>query len=298
MRKRDRIQTRFRSLFNPDPTNSALSSTGTQQTPSPSPSPSKLSASTSNGGASAPAAIRNQAFEKAVAKYLEGVPEAEKAVFRQASKSIDEHTLLSNVRKYDAAHKMESSFRPQAERLSKFLGLLNRFMGGVAIGLQANPEVSALVVGAVRIVIDLALHFTTFFSRLTDMLCNFEDYLGPLAVYGQTADSEILELAVVDAYTSVLDFGWKARRVFIGANGERRRWTSFRTFMLQHWETFESEFVSIKEDMQHHLNVILHSVQALHYDDFKRTEQARRREDDSWFHSWPPPRGILVDFDL
>jgi hypothetical protein len=48
-------------------------------------------------------------------------------------------------------------------------------MGGVAIGIEANPEVSALVVGAVRIVIDLALKFTTFFSRLSDMVCSFED---------------------------------------------------------------------------------------------------------------------------
>jgi hypothetical protein len=153
-------------------------------------------------------------------------------------------------------------------------------MGGVAIGLQANPEVSALVVGAVRIVIDLALHFTTFFSRLTDMLCKFEDYLGPLAVYARAADSDLLEKAVIDAYVNLLDFGYKARRVFVGKNGELRRWTSLRTFMLQHWETFEHEFASINEDMQHHLNIILHSVQALHFDEFKRNEQARQREEE------------------
>ncbi|KAF2194066.1 hypothetical protein K469DRAFT_505827, partial [Zopfia rhizophila CBS 207.26] len=163
-------------------------------------------------------------------------------------------------------------------------------MGGVAIGIQANPEISALVVGAVRIAIDLALNCTTFFSRLTDMICKFEDYLGPLVEYARAADIKLVEKTAVNAYENVLDFGWKARRVFVHANGDQRRWTSLRAFMRQHWETFESEFVSIKEDMQHHLDVLLHSVQALHFDTFRKTEQERRREEErkekSAFLSW------------
>ena len=92
-------------------------------------------------------------LEEALATFSKTIPDAEKAAFKQASKTIDERALLSDVQAYDAAHKDNSCFRPHAERLTKFLGLLNRFMGGVAIGVQANPEVSALVVGAVRIVI-------------------------------------------------------------------------------------------------------------------------------------------------
>lgn len=74
-------------------------------------------------------------LEKALAKTLETLPQAEKAAFAQALKTVDERTLLSRVRAYDAAHKDNSFFRPYAERLSKFLGLLNRFIGGVAIGI-------------------------------------------------------------------------------------------------------------------------------------------------------------------
>jgi hypothetical protein len=86
---------------------------------------------------------------------------------------------------------------------------------------------------------------------------------------------------VVNAYANVLNFGWKARQVFVDANGDQRRWTSIRAFMRQHWEPFESEFVSIREDMQHHLDVLLHSVQALHFDAFRKAEQVRRREEES-----------------
>jgi hypothetical protein len=156
-------------------------------------------------------------------------------------------------------------------------------MGGVAIGIQANPEISAVVVGAVRIVIDLALQFTTFFSRLIDMVCTFEDYLGPLAEYAQAADIELVEKTVVNAYKNVLDFAWKARRVFVDANGNSWKWTSLRTFIRQHWETFESEFLSIKQDMQHHLDVLLHSVQALHFDASRKAEYARHHGEASRF---------------
>jgi hypothetical protein len=154
-------------------------------------------------------------------------------------------------------------------------------MGGVGIAIQANPEISSLVVGAVRVVIDLGLKFTMFFSRLTDMVCLFEDYLGPLAEYAQAADIELVEKTVVNAYANVLDFGWKARHVFVDANGDQRRWTSLRAFMRQHWETFESEYVSIREDLQHHLDILLHSVQALHFDASRKAEQARRSEEES-----------------
>ena len=199
----------------------------------------------------------------------------------QASKTIDERTLLSGVRTYDAAHKSESSFRPHAERLSKFLDLLNRFMGGVAIGIQASPEVSSLVVGSVRVVIDLALNFTMYFSKLLDMVCTFEHYLGPLEAYAQAADIDLVEKTVVSAYANVVDFGWKARRVFLDVNGDQRKWTSVRAFVRQHWETFETEFVSIKGDLQHHLDVLLHSVQALHFDVSRKAEESRLREEES-----------------
>jgi hypothetical protein len=224
---------------------------------------------------------RSPVLEKAIAIHLQKIPESERAAFKEASKVVHESDLLDAVRAYDATHMEGSSFRPHAERISKFLGLLNRFMGGVAIGIQASPEISSLVVGAVRIVIDLALNFTTFFSRLTEMICSFADYLGPLAEYAKAADTQLVEKSVLSAYANVLNFGWKARRVFVDVNGEHRRWASLRSFMRQHWETFESEFTSIKEDLQHHLDVLLHSVQARSFNDSRKVEQSQSAPPDN-----------------
>lgn len=262
MGRRDRFQNRVRALFAPDAPRLASPTLGPPPSTQPTPPPP------SSGRAPGLTTLRNPVLEKALAEYVQRIPDTEKAAFEHASKTIDEQTLLSKVRAYDVAHKDNSSFRPHADRLSKFLGLLNDFMGGVAIGIQASPEISAIVVGSVRIVIDLALKFTMFFSRLTDMICTFEAYLAPLAEYAKKADIGLVEEPLRKTYMSIVDFGWKARRVFVDVNGKQRAWTSFRAFLHQHWEPFESEFASIAEDLQHHLHVLLHSVQALHFNAF------------------------------
>jgi hypothetical protein len=245
------------------------------------PPSSPFSPNPSGGAALTSPTPKNAQFEKALADISGKLPETEKVVFAQASKTIDEHSLLSGIHKYDADHSNNSSYRPHAERLSKVLGLLNTVMGGVVIGLAANPEISALLVGSFRVVVDLALKFTTYFSRLTDMICTFQDYLGPLAEYAKAADKTLVETMVVKAYANVIEFGWKARRVFVDANGNPKKWTSVRAFLRQQWEPFENEFASIKEDLQHHLDVMLHSVVALQFDLTRKAEKARRLEEQS-----------------
>lgn len=149
---------------------------------------------------------RSLVLENALAKTLEELPEAKRVAFTQASKKINKRNLLSRVHTYNAAHKDASAFSPHAERLSKFLGLLNRFIGGVTVGIQASPKISSLVVSSVRVVINLGLKFTMYFSKLTDMICTFNDYLGPLAEYSKAADISLVGTTVVNAYANVLSF--------------------------------------------------------------------------------------------
>jgi hypothetical protein len=117
----------------------------------------------------------------AIQRHLDKLPVPEKEGFREAAKTINKDILLFKARKCDDAHKHTSSFRPQAERLGKLPNLLDRFMGGAVNGIQTHPEISSLVVGGVRIIIDLAINFVEFFSKRADMLWRFEDYLEPLA---------------------------------------------------------------------------------------------------------------------
>jgi len=253
MRKRDRL---LPKKFRPKP----VISNATQPS-SCAVQPAHIS---STQGTSTTTASGSRALELAIERHLCKLTDAEKEAFREASRSIDENNLLSRVRACDDAHKQSSAFRTQAARLEKFLNLLNRFTGGIAIGIQAYPEISSLVVGAVRIVIDLAIDFTTFFSKLTDMLCQFEDYLGPLTEYAKgSQDSVHVQETLAKVYGDLLNFCQKARSVFVDISGNPRKWTSWRLFLRQQWEPFETEFGPIRTDMQRHLDVLLHSVQAL-----------------------------------
>jgi hypothetical protein len=152
-------------------------------------------------------------------------------------------------------------------------------MGGIAIGIQAYPDISSLVVGAVRIVIDLAIDFVEFFGKLADMLCQFEDYLEPLADFAKgSQDSVRVQKTVANVYGDLLDFCQKARRVFVDINGNPRKWTSWRLFMRQQWEPFETEFGLIKINMRHHLDVLCLASQALQLHNDREATEARRRK--------------------
>ncbi|KAJ9634654.1 hypothetical protein H2199_008939 [Coniosporium tulheliwenetii] len=244
----------------PPPPSSPLSPPG-----SPTPAP------VAQGFAAIIGAKRNRALETAIERHIQQLPEAEKDAFRVAGTTED--NLLSRVADWDEAHKRESHFRPRAPALSKFLTFLERFMGGVAIGAQSNPDISCIVVGAVRVVIDLAVQFVTFFEKLTDMLGHFEDWLAPLAEYSKASrDVDLIHETVAKVYGDLLHFCSGARRVFLGSDGNPRPRTSLRIFLRVQWEPFETSFGSIERELQHHLNVVRHSAQAIQLNDSRRAE--------------------------
>jgi hypothetical protein len=167
-------------------------------------------------------------------------------------------------------------------------------MGGVVIGIQANPELSAIVVGGIRIVIDLAIAFVEFYCKLTDMLCQFEDYLHPLAKLARACeDSSLVQEALADTYADILDFCHKARTVFVGSDGRKRIWTSWRLFLRQQWEPFESSFGIIRNNMQHHLDVLRLAGQAQHLSESREAMVERQRGKREHFLRWISP----LDFE-
>jgi hypothetical protein len=285
MRKRDQFLKIFRSQ-SPGPCSPQLSGSTVlpaahSSVPSPVPAQSSLAVSTSA------TAHRNLALELAIQRHIDKLPEPDRDAFRAASKNINEYDLLAQSQEWDAQHALDSSFRPQAERLSKLLRLLDRFMGGIAIGIQANPDLSAIIIGGIRIVIDLAIHFVEFFPKLADMLCQFEDYLEPLAKLAENCqDSSLIQKSLTNTYADILEFCQKARTVFVDSYGARRKWTSWRLFLRQQWEPFETEFGTTKTRMQHHVDVLRLAGQAQQLSN----DQRKEREE---FLRWLSP----IDFE-
>jgi ankyrin repeat domain-containing protein 50 len=232
----------------------------------------------------------NLALELAIVQHLNGLPKLEREAFRETSKNFTDQSLLLHVRICDEDHKVHSHFQPQAENLSRFLGLLDRFMAGVTIGLQANPDISAIVVGGVRLVIDLAVRFMTFFTKLSDMLCRFGDFLQPLTKHVKSAQREDLVLKTLAAvYGDLLQLCKNAYGTFTN-QGVTRSWKSWGVFWRIQWIPFEEEFGRIKTDMKHHLDVLSHSGRAIALNaslDASSAETERRRRERSWYIQCP-----------
>ena len=135
---------------------------------------------------------------------------------------------------------------------------------------------SAIVVGGVRMIIDLAIDFIQFYAKLTDMLYQLEDYLSALAQLAQVyRERPIVQEAVADTYSDLLDFCSKARAVFVDRDGIRWAWTSWRLTFRQQWEPFEAGFGSIKASLQHHVDVLQLARQSQQLSDIKKLEVER-----------------------
>src|SRR5271170_6681178 len=245
MRKRDKLRELVgKGRGNPVPPPSIPHSTAVQNVPNkPTAVSTTAQAAANTTTVITNTAVRNRALQLAIERHLNALPEADKEAFRQASKQIANESLLSQVKAYDEDHK----------QVSQFLGVLDRFMAAVAIGIQANQDISSIAVGAMRIVIDLALSFVTFFARFSEMLSRFSDFLAPLTKYAEASTkAELIQESLANVYGDLLQFCYQARHVFIDQNGLERRWTSWRLFWRLQWVPFEEEFGKIESDMQHH----------------------------------------------
>ncbi len=278
MRKRDQLRTLLR--ITPRPTvapNPAV--VNHMQAPSTIP---PLENSPTKDQSSSKQVSHNLALELAIGRQLESLPANEKEAFRKASRDLTDENIFFEIKKWDDAHKAESYFRPKAETLSRFLGLLDRFMAGVTIGIQANPDVSAIVVGGVRVVIDLAVKFVGFFDKLSDMLCRFSDFLQTLQEYNHSsAQNHIMVETLANVYGDLLQFCKHAYVVFT-YQGLQRRMTSWRSFWYIQWRPFEEEFSKIESRMQHHIQVLSNAAQAVSLNatlDLRDRETKRREKD-------------------
>ena len=61
------------------------------------------------------------------------------------------------VRDYDRDWNHKSGSRKCAEQVEKSLRILSQFLRSIAIAIQSNPEISSLIVGGVRFILDVII---------------------------------------------------------------------------------------------------------------------------------------------
>lgn len=204
-------------------------------------------------GSKADVALRN-----ALEIHAQRLPASERAAYLAAS-SMDPSVLLERVRNLDNQQAQTSRVRPWTKQLTNFLNLLDRSIGGVAIVIQANPDISSIVVGGAKLIIDIATRFAIYLDELVEMLDKISDYLPLLNKYAEYSHLPDICKALSGIYIDILDFYSTARKVYTDRNGQLKRFASLRLLLRAQWKPFCAEFGPIMSSIQHHYAVLSRS---------------------------------------
>ena len=198
------------------------------------------------------------AFEK----FLHELPVQKQNLFQQAYRNIDPVSLLSRVRKLDDADQARGP-RRRAEHLEKLLNILGQLTREVAIGIQANPDIVSLIVGGIKVVVDIALKYIEFFKRLFEMIGRLTEHLRHLQEFAKISDSGIIQTATANVYGGVLRFCHEAYLVFQDEQDRLRKIIAWRSLLRVQWQPYESKFGAMDNHIQHHLRILQFSAQAV-----------------------------------
>ena len=104
------------------------------------------------------------------------------------------------------------------------------------------------------------------------------EHLGHLNKYSKAAKgSKLLQTTLASVYGDLLTFCSQVRSVFVDELGRERKWLSIKIFIRVQWEPFEAKFGAIDTSIRHHLQILLHTVQALQINAIERGNNAIER---------------------
>lgn len=172
---------------------------------------------------------------------------------------MDPGSLLERVRELDNQQAQGSKVRPWTKRLTDFLNMIDRSIGGVAIAIQANPDVSSIVVGGAKLIIDIAIRFTEYLNALVEMLDKLSDYLPLLNKYAEHSHLPDICRALSGIYLDILNFYSTARKLYVDPNGQLKHFASLRLFLRAQYKPFGAEFGPIMTSIQYHYTILSRS---------------------------------------
>lgn len=100
------------------------------------------------------ASTSNEAFSLALERHKLNLTEEERKAFSPQN-VISPEMLLHEVGEFDRQHKQDSTSRKCAEQVKGFLDAVDGYLKVLGICIQHSPEISALVVGGLRLVVDV-----------------------------------------------------------------------------------------------------------------------------------------------
>lgn len=237
-----------------------------------------------------PVQTENPAFILALKKHIKDLSPEERQAFDN-SNTITPETLIAKVRDYDSTHNDSSYSRRYASRIEVFLTAVDGYLKPLSILIGHNPEISSLVVGGAKLIVQLGLKFINFFNKLTEMMEHLAGHLGYLSRYANYfTGSKTIQEALSAAYGDLLKFFTGARRVFVDEKGNHSRWVSFRVFLQVTWEPFEENFNCLLSEFRNHVKIVIRTASIEEYERLRSErlleEEEKEDEDRHKLLSW------------
>lgn len=113
---------------------------------------------TDQGQSSAPSStvIQNPAFGISVKGHMDALSPMERDAFNKGAQITPEE-LMEKIRGFDELHCQESQFRRCTSGVENFLKILDQYLKPLAICIGHSPEFSSLIVGGLKLIVDVRM---------------------------------------------------------------------------------------------------------------------------------------------
>ena len=98
-----------------------------------------------------PVSLKNEAFQKAIQKYVDNLSDNDKVAFQSAPDVMEKIRELSQ-----GNPRTSSSHTTRMQRVQKVLQCVKRFLESLKICIQHHPDISSLVVGGLHCILTVS----------------------------------------------------------------------------------------------------------------------------------------------
>ncbi|TAQ84117.1 hypothetical protein B7494_g7557 [Chlorociboria aeruginascens] len=165
------------------------------------------------------------------------------------------------------------------ERVSKFNDHIQPYFDVLGIVVSAHPEYAAFAWGSIRLVLQLASNFITFFEKLGEILrtlCTVMPQFADILLLIDTEQSERLKLYIQQYYVDLFEFLKTVARVFTKKDGETRR-SPFVVGQLM-WQPFEARCGNLRKRFINQKQLIEDELRLFHLQQTMKISQSHEEE--------------------
>ena len=197
-------------------------------------------------------------FEDAQKKFLAALTPAESSRFKTCSSAED---LLNSAQELEVIAKDRIRGRGFISRIRSFNDSLAPYFGVIEVIISSNPEYAAIAWGSIRLALQLASNYASFFDKLTQSLARLGHHLPQGQIIEQIYRSqhrqefpERVKSALCQVYVDIFEFLQSVARVFTTNNGKYKHRP--RVAFGLAWKPFSSRFDDILQQLDRNANTL------------------------------------------